>query len=183
MSSLEEAQADFDKKDKRLRIGVGVLITYAVLLLTLLAVQTFIIQSTIAENQKKNAAASEEWFNRYTEDNAKQHKVTQAYIRCIAEALLVPVSERKPGAFDECGIEARQDVERGGSDQQSFLAPTSQIGTPSSNSPVVTTTPPNNPSQPIIQSPVATAPPDPDHPLLVVPLPQLRIGDILQVGN
>ena len=107
MSDIEKAQLDFEKKDRRFRIGLGVMAGYALILLTILAVQTFIIQSQIAENQKKNVAASEERFRRYTEDNAVQHKLTQDFIRCIASALLVPVSLREESSFDQCGIEAK----------------------------------------------------------------------------
>lgn len=110
MTVLEEAQRDLDVKDRRFKIGAAVFIVYAIAMLTVLAVQTFIIQQTIAENQKKNAEASEQRFDRYTQANERQHQLTQEYIRCIASALLVPVSEREEGAFDRCGIKARQET-------------------------------------------------------------------------
>lgn len=190
MSNLEAAQADFAKKDKRLRFGIGVLLTYVVVMLSFVAVMTLITQNTIKDNQAANAKASEQRFARYTADNAKQHQITQAYIRCIADALLVPVSDRKPGAFDACGVEAKKSLDAetsGGSEDTTFLTPTKNSA---SSSPAATTNPPSNtppqtPQEPIVQPPVVTAPPDPDRPLLVLPLPllHLRIGDILQVGN
>lgn len=73
MSELEAAKADYKKKDKRYHVLLNVFFGYVVILLTFVAVQTLITQSTIARNQKANAAASEQRFKRYTEDNAVQH--------------------------------------------------------------------------------------------------------------
>lgn len=81
MTRLEEAQEDFAKKDHRLRVGVIMLISYVVILLTFVAVQTLVTQHTIARNQQSNAKAAEERFTRYTKQNEKQHLITQAFIK------------------------------------------------------------------------------------------------------
>lgn len=189
MSHLEEAQTDFDKKDKRFKVAVGALIAYVVIMLSFLAVQTYITQNTIADNQARNSKASEERFERYTQANEKQHLITQAYIKCIANALLVPVDEREPGAFDQCGIEAKDEVNKtGGSEGTSFLELPKQSKV--SPQPAVTTNPANSeplPENPPSQFPTNSAPPDPDSPLLVLTTPllplDLSLGGILKVGN
>lgn len=118
MSNLENAQADFDKKDKRLRVGLGIFITYVVLLLSFVAVETLITQTTIRDNQAANAKASEERFKRYTEDNAVQHQKTQQYIRCIAQVLLLPLDQRTDEAFDKCSQDGIYNGKSSGSTSQ-----------------------------------------------------------------
>lgn len=188
MSTLTEAEADYAKKDKRLRYGVGALLIYIVLLLTFVAVQTLVTQTTISKNQAANADASRERFNRYTEQNEKQHEITQAYIKCIAQALLVPVEQRQPGAFDKCGVEAQKSVKAaGGSNSASFLAPAaSSKSQPVSNSSSAGTVP-SNESTATSEQPTTSAPPDPNTPVLDlqgIPLPiNVEVGDILKIEN
>lgn len=104
MSDLEAARADFKKKDRRYHIGLTIFLSYIFILLTFVAIQTLITQSTIAHNQRDNAAASEQRFKRYTDDNAKQHKQTQQYILCIAQVLLLPIDQRTNESFDNCSV-------------------------------------------------------------------------------
>ena len=104
MSNLELAQQDYEFKNRRFKVSLVLLIAYCLVVLTVLAVQTFIIQSSIAENQKRNSAASEERFKRYTEANEEQHRRTQDFVLCIAKALLVPQSQRVQSA-EACGIQ------------------------------------------------------------------------------
>lgn len=162
MSELETARADFKKKDKRYHVLLNLFLAYAIILLTFVAIQTLVTQTTIARNQKTNAAASEERFKRYTEDNAVQHQKTQQYIRCIAQVLLQPIEARTDAAFDDCGTSGLYDGKSSGSTSQptSGSQPTSQtpVATPPQQQPLPTT----QPSQPV----AAGSPPD-DTPTII----------------
>lgn len=152
MSGLDEAKADFKKKNKRYHTLLNLFLAYAIILLTFVAIQTLVTQTTIARNQKSNAAASEERFRRYTEDNAVQHQKTQQYIRCIAQVLLLPIEQRTDKSFDSCSTSGVYDGKSSGSTSQ----PTSgsqPTAVPPQNQPMPQTTPS---SQPV----AAGSPPD-----------------------
>lgn len=151
MTQLEEAKADFKKKDKRYHVLLNVFFGYVVVLLTFVAIQTLVTQTTIARNQRINAAASEERFKRYTEDNAVQHQKTQQYIRCIAQVLLLPIEQRTDDNFDNCSTSGVYDGKSSGSTSQPTTGSQPVTATPPQNQPIPTTQP-----QPV----AAGSPPD-----------------------
>ncbi len=155
MSELEAARANFKKKDRRYHVLLNLFLAYALILLTFVAIQTLVTQTTIARNQKSNAAASEERFRRYTEDNAVQHQKTQQYIRCIAQVLLLPIEQRTDANFDDCSTNGVYDGKSSGSTSQPTTGsqPTAPAAIPPQNQPVSQTTPS---SQPV----AAGSPPD-----------------------
>ena len=103
MTKTEQARKKFNRSDHLFKIAAVVFLIYAASLLTFVAVQGFVTQQTIASNQAENARRGEDRFKRYTEDNAKQHQLTQQYIRCTGDTLLLKAIEtRTPHEFDVC---------------------------------------------------------------------------------
>ena len=77
-------------------IGIAVI---GLLMLIFLVVQVYSIKSDIQNSltESKNSAAN-------------NHAKTRQYVKCIADSLLKPVSERTSTDFDDCGIEGAGDA-------------------------------------------------------------------------
>lgn len=112
MTKTEQAREKFNRSDHLFKIAAAVFLVYAAGVLTFVAVQGFITQQTIAHNQAENARKNEERFKRYTEDNAKQHQLTQQYIRCTGDTLLLKaIATRTSQEFDVCSQAAKGGVQ------------------------------------------------------------------------
>jgi hypothetical protein len=96
------------RADKYLRITVIAFFVYMMAVGTFSAIYTYKVQSTVAHNQKVNSQASEDRFSRYTAENARQHALTQQYVKCLFDtlrtALQKPFSDRTDADFDVCAV-------------------------------------------------------------------------------
>lgn len=106
-ANLLAAKQKFSKADKILRIGVAIFLIFVLSLVTFTSVQVYIVQNIIAENQIKNKAASDDRFQRYNAEAARQQQITQQYIACIAKVFLVPPDNRTPVGFETCSKAAQ----------------------------------------------------------------------------
>lgn len=105
--NLELAQKTFNKADRLLKIGLGVLVAFTLIVIIVTSIEVFSVQQTIVKNQKINSQASTDRFNRYTTEQARQEAITQQYIRCVASTLVIPIPNRDPSAFDNCSKAAQ----------------------------------------------------------------------------
>lgn len=102
MTNLEQAQNKFDRSDSLYKKAKAVFIIFITVSLIVVVVQLVRVQNTIARNQTVNSAASVERFDNYNKENARQHRITQQYIKCIATVLLQPIDQRTTAIFDSC---------------------------------------------------------------------------------
>lgn len=106
-TELEQATQKLNKADNLFKVSLGTFIAFLVGMFMFVSFQLYTVQNVIAENQKINADASRERFQKYTEDNAQQHKITRAYVKCVTTSLLVPIDQRDENLFDNCSQSAQ----------------------------------------------------------------------------
>lgn len=123
-----------NRAEKMLRGLVLVFFLYMMAVGTFSAIYTYRTQSAIAKNQAINAKASEDRFKRYTEENARQHQLTQQYVKCIATVLLKPVGQRTQEDFNACGVNAHVDLNTKTSTPGNTTIPTNSNTTKPSSS-------------------------------------------------
>lgn len=128
--------------------AIGAALVYLAVLIVIV-VQLFSIQEQQKlsnEEAKKNDTAN--------------HARTQQYIRCIADALLVPMASRDDINFDDCSndnTDAKDNpTQSSTSGNQTAVAPT-----------------PQTPSQSSRNEPTTSAPPDPTKPAKIAPEPRI----------
>jgi len=98
------------------------------------------------------------------------HARTQAYIRCIGEALLVPLAQRDQIDFDSCTVTA--DDNSNGTNKPAAAPQTTQAVT----NPVPVT------SEPTTAAPTTSAPPDPERPRKLIDIslePLIRLDSVI----
>lgn len=100
-----------------------------------------------AEQQDKaDVEEAQKRLEEALKDNERLERQTQAYVKCIAIALIMPPKDLSKEVFDQCGIET-----------QSTSAATSLSQTPAA---MPTTQP--QPKSPTSNQPTTSSPPDPD---------------------
>lgn len=144
IETLEKRKTKWDRIVTGLKFSLG---AYAFIVLTYLAVQGILVQQQVAEVIQQ--VRDSQLANQTT--GTANHEKTRQYVRCIANALLVPVTEREEINFDNCtetvdSESDNTDTQPGSNNQQSVILPPTQSSE-------------NKPSEP-----VATAPPDPEEP-------------------
>lgn len=105
--NLEHAQKTFNRADKLLRIGAGIFLAFVLIVVTVTSVEVFTVQQTIAKNQAINSKASNDRFVRYENENARQQRITQQYVQCVASTLTTPIADRTTNQFDNCSKTAQ----------------------------------------------------------------------------
>jgi hypothetical protein len=141
--AVDIAQRRLDLADKWVKASKYVFATYLVLVTALIAVQQFQIQ----QNQTTAYKQAQDSLNRSLADSRAQQRKTQDYVKCVANALLIPLAQRSTAVFDKCGIETT------GSAAQASPA--------ASSDPVTQTKPASSEQAPTVQQPTTSAPPDP----------------------
>lgn len=102
--ALVEAQDKFKRADHLLKVVIGILVVFFVGMFVFIAGQLYVVQNTIATNQKVNAQGNTDRFAKYTQENELQHEKTQQYVKCIAQTLLLPIDQRTNAVFDQCSV-------------------------------------------------------------------------------
>lgn len=152
---LEEAQLKLKKADRYLKLSIIVFIVFMITATGLVSFQLYELQRGLYGQQKQSEeqakadrAAAQQRLDKALAENQNQHKKTQAYVKCIANALLMPIAQRSEKVLDECGLET-----------------TGPGTTPqSAETPAVMPTPQVQPSKPTSNQPTTSSPPDPDEP-------------------
>jgi hypothetical protein len=155
-AQLEEAQVKLKKADRYLKLSIIVFIVFMISATGLVSYQLYELQRGLYSQQKQSEEraqadreAAQQRLEKALTENQNQHKKTQAYVKCIANALLMPVAQRSEKVLDECGLET-----------------TAPRTTPNSiDTPAVMPTPQVQPSKPSSSQPTTSSPPDPDEPV------------------
>jgi hypothetical protein len=98
------------------------------------------------QQEKADVEEAQKRLEQALRDNERLERQTQAYVKCIAIALIMPAADRSKEVFDKCGIEAQPNA-------SPLVAPLSPAAMP-------TTQP--QPKNPTSSQPTTSSPPDPD---------------------
>ncbi len=151
-----------ERTDQVIKYSIMGAVALIVIALIVIIFQLVRIQQTIESNLVISRAQA-----------AENHKKTQQYVRCVAETLLKPISQRNKDAFDKCGIptnatDGKVETNAGSSGGNStvflpqgepltYLPSSPNTATPSN--PTVTT---SDPPEVAVNNPIVTDP-DPDN--------------------
>lgn len=134
----ERAERRLIRAERALAISKGLFAVYMVAATIILMAQLYSVQQSQFEQLEQARQALEKSLS----DNEAQHRRTQDYIKCIANALLIPTALRTSELFDQCGIDATTEA-------GSTVAPGATPAVlPSTSSSPTTPKPPQTTSEP-----------------------------------
>lgn len=142
---LEDAQAQLQRANRMVRVTKIVCVVYLLVVGTVLAVQQF----GILQGQAEQAKVARDALQESLDDNQAQHAKTQEFVKCIANALLMPVAQRSAAIFDQCGIDAEATRESAAS--VSAVVPAEPSTEQTSPQPTTSSPPDPEPSRPVAQ--------------------------------
>lgn len=140
--SINKAEQRLARAEKAVRIGKYVFFGYLFVVTAVIAIQQYQLQQGQAAAYKQ----AQDSLARSLADSQAQQKKTQDYIKCVASALLIPLSQRDSEVFDKCGIDTTKPI---------------TSATPVSTAAPVTPSRTTTPESPSNQQPTTSAPPDP----------------------
>lgn len=138
--ALERAIAKDERNSRWLRASAGISLLYVVVVVTYLLFQSFAIQA-------QNKSTLED----LKRDNANNHERTQQFVRCIADALAIPIEIRSSENLDICTQSASDNTQDSSNPDNTPTTPQPQSAAPQTTE-----------RQASRDTPTLSAPPDPD---------------------
>lgn len=134
---LDIAKINYERADRLVSVGKVLCLAYFFIFSVVVIAQLWIVQS------QQQAA-----LDKSISDNQAQHSRTQAYVRCIAATLLLPLAQRSEESFERCGVDITAPPR---SAEQQTPQSTVQAVPPESS----------RPTAPATQEPTTSSPPPP----------------------
>lgn len=102
---MSAVEAKFRRSKLYLLAGVILFVAYFLTTSTLTVVQLANVQASIEKQRTEDKKEADERLAQAIESIKNQHKKTQAYVKCVAQAMLVKDTSLREKYFNYCGID------------------------------------------------------------------------------